>query len=123
MGMGWGRYEANVPGLQQGADDISGLSSETDEVTDNFIADQANYRGWDGYSDDFYHQVHPKYQANNDMCVSFLRGMSSAFSALELATLGNLSNIAGTQSYAQDAIDQQAAKLDVPSDEVGGGRH
>ncbi|MFJ1746199.1 hypothetical protein ACIOJD_08160 [Streptomyces sp. NPDC088116] len=118
-----GKYTANIPGLQQGAGDISGLSDQTDKIADDFIADQANYRQWDGYSDDFYRQVHPKYEANNEMCLSFLRGMSGAFAALESATLGNLSNIKGTQSYAQDAIDQQVSKLDASSDESGGGKH
>ncbi|MDH6624502.1 hypothetical protein M2271_002304 [Streptomyces sp. LBL] len=121
--MSWGNYEADVPGLGEGAAMISGLSAETDKVADDFISDMATYRRWAGYSDDFYHQVNPKYQANNDMCVSMLRNMSRAYAALESATLGNLRNIEGAQSYAQDAIDLQQSKLDSSPDEYGGGRH
>ncbi|WP_369033311.1 MULTISPECIES: hypothetical protein [Streptomyces] len=107
-----GRFEADPAGLQQSGNEVGGLPAHARKIGDDFIADQANYRGLNGYSDEFYSETHPRYEANNEMCLSAIRAFENAFVGLESAIFGNRRNIVGTQEGASDLIQQQHSKLD-----------
>ena len=114
-----GTFEANPAGLQQSGNEVGGLPAHARKIGDNFLADQANYRGLNGHSpkDEFYSQTQPRYEANNDMCLSAIRAFEDAFVGLESAIFGNRRNIVGTQEGAGDLIQQQHSKLDAQGDE------
>ena len=115
-----GRYEANPAGLQQSGDEVGGLPAQARKIGDDFISDLANYRGLNGYSDEFYSQTQPRYEANNESCLAAIRALGDAFVGLESAIFGNRRNIVGTQEGAHDLIQQQSSKLDGLE---GGGKH
>lgn len=115
-----GTYEANPAGLQQSGEEIGGLPAHARKIGDDFISDQANYRGMNGYSDEFYSQTQPRYEANNESCLAAIRALGDAFLGLESAVLGNRRHIVGTQQGAGDLIQQQSSKLDGLE---GGGKH
>jgi hypothetical protein len=114
-----GRYEANPAGLRQSGDEVGGLPAQARKIGDDFISDQANYRGLNGYSDEFYSQTQPRYEANNESCLAAIRALGDAFVGLESAIFGNHRNIVNTQQGANDLIHQQSSKLDGQ----GGGKH
>ena len=115
-----GKYEANPPGLYQSGDEVGVLPALARKIADDFISDQYNYRGMNGYEDEFHNQTQPRYEANNESCLGAIRALGDAFEGLESALFGNHRNIVGTQQGANDLIQQQSSKLDGGE---GGGKH
>ncbi|MDX3452974.1 hypothetical protein PV396_13605 [Streptomyces sp. ME02-8801-2C] len=107
-----GTYEANPAGLQTSSGNAGGLSAHARKIGDDFLTDQSNYRGLNGYSDDFHDETQPRYEANNDSILSAVRAFEGVFVGLESAISGNRRNILSTQEGANDLIHQQSSKLD-----------
>lgn len=112
-----GTYEANPAGLEESSTEVGGLPAHARKIGDDFLMDQANFRGLNGYTGEFHDQVQPRYEANNDSCLTAIRAFEDAFLGLESAILGNRRNIVGTQEDAKDLIHQQHSKLDAQGDE------
>ncbi|MEK8145854.1 hypothetical protein NKH18_45340 [Streptomyces sp. M10(2022)] len=72
-----------------------------------------NYTDWPGWTDDFAEKTRPVYEKNNASCQEIAGALSEALVSLVTATLGNLQNIEGTQSYAQEQVDRQGSQDDA----------
>ncbi|MCI4042361.1 MULTISPECIES: hypothetical protein [unclassified Streptomyces] len=121
--MAVGKFTANPGELRRASQMMEQLPAQAAKIGDNFISDIQNYRGWAGYSDDFAHEVLPKYDANNQSCLDLVRALSSAFTELGQAVWANGQHIEGVSNYARDEIDRQMSSLDTPGDSSQGGRH
>jgi hypothetical protein len=91
---------------------MEALSAMALRMRDDFVADEQNYTDWPGWTDDFAEKTRPVYRKNNDSCLEIAGALSKAVTGLVTATLGNLQNIEGTQSYAQEQVEQQGSQAD-----------
>jgi len=109
-----GAFEASPEGLRRAGEAIGGLPGRARKVREDFIADIANYRGLNGYSldDEFYAQVEPQFDANNDSLAQVVLAFEDSFRGLQSAVFGNRREIVSTQEDASDLIRQQSSKLD-----------
>ncbi|MGN5632162.1 hypothetical protein [Streptomyces sp. AC154] len=122
--MATGKFVANPGGLRRSDEGMESLAERTKRLREVFIGDSQTYRGWGGYTDDFAHEVMPKYEANNASCLELLTSLGSAFLGLREAVWANGQHIEGVQSYAKDQIGRQMSSLDGPGeDSSGGGKH
>jgi hypothetical protein len=122
--MATGKFIADPDRIRRGGEMMEALPERTNKIADDFISDIQTYRGWAGYSDDFAHQVLPKYDANNEACLELIRTVGTALTELPQAVWANLQQIEGTSASVNEQIERQVSKFDgLGGDSTGGGRH
>ncbi|WP_031088488.1 hypothetical protein [Streptomyces sp. NRRL WC-3549] len=119
-----GKFIADPGRIRRGGEMMEALPERTNKIADNFVSDIQNYRGWAGHSDDFAHQVLPKFDANNEACLALIRAVGTALAELRHAVWANGQHIEGVSAYASEQIGRQATSLDgLGGGTAGGGRH
>ncbi|GAB3962870.1 hypothetical protein [Streptomyces sparsus] len=115
-----GLYEADPGGLRRSIEEMKNLPALAKQMGEDFRRQENDYTEWPGWTDDFAHQVRPKYEENNRYCTDIAQGLYEALDALVSATLTNLENIEGTRSDTTEQIQAHQRRTDEALQDDGG---
>jgi hypothetical protein len=123
-----GVYEADPAGLRRGIEGMKQLPAMAKKLGTDFRQEENAYTEWPGWTDDYARSARPQYDDSNEYCLRISTALYGALDALVSATLANLDNIEGTQSDAEDRIQEHKVKTDealsgYESEYNGGGKH
>lgn len=107
-----GEYAADPSSLRQIIGEMKRLPEMAKKMRDDFRSHENDFTDWPGWTDDFARETRPKYEENNEHCVSYAMALYEALDGLVAATLTNLENIEGTRTDATDRIRAHQAKTD-----------
>ncbi|MFE6777590.1 hypothetical protein [Streptomyces sp. NPDC057702] len=117
-----GVYEANPAALRRSIEGMKQLPVLARKLGTDFNENENDYTEWPGWTDDFAHEVRPRYEENNAYCVRITGALHQALDALVSATLANLHNIEGTQSDTLERIQSHQRRTDDAVGGTGGGK-
>ncbi|MEK8171874.1 hypothetical protein NKH77_28620 [Streptomyces sp. M19] len=114
-------YWADPTSMRATLGQMSEFVEQGRSLVDSFRKDREKYRGWNGYSDDFFNDTEPNSKKTDDGIEETFEGLSSAVSGLMSACFKSLDSIEGTQVDVSELIDHQKALGDLNDEDYDSG--
>nr|WSZ98228.1 hypothetical protein OH820_23435 [Streptomyces sp. NBC_00857] len=115
---GYGEYKGSYADLERLQTELGAIAGAVEKASRDFHKTEDAVLGWDGEDDDFYNQVHPGYQEQNETIRNILDSLDGLGQGLASALAQSSKDMRRTKQQTGDEInDAMSQRPDIAGDD------